>query len=131
MKLLLDTHIWLWSHLEPSRLSKRVLTELDKPDNQLWLSPISIWELGVLCQKGRVRLDEDVDTWVGKALRRGPMQDAPITHEVAQETMRLRLPHRDPADHLLAATARVFDLILVTADEQLAGVRDLRVLPNR
>jgi len=131
MKLLLDTHIWLWSHLDPPRLTGRVLAELDSPGNQLWLSPISIWELGVLCQKGRVQLHEDVDAWVLRAMGKAPMQEAPVTREVALETNRLRLPHRDPADHFLAATARVFDLTLVTADEQLAKVRNLRILANR
>jgi PIN domain nuclease of toxin-antitoxin system len=59
------------------------------------------------------------------------MQDAPITREVALEVNRLQLPHRDPADHFLAATARIFELTLVTADEQLARSGDFRVLWNR
>ena len=48
MKLLLDTHIWLWSVLEPHRLSRRVAKALQDSSNELWLSPISIWELIVL-----------------------------------------------------------------------------------
>ena len=131
MKLLLDTHIWLWSVLEPERLSRRVAKEIQDLSNQLWLSPISIWELIVLWQKGRMVPGEDIETWVPTALRSLPLQEAPVTNEVARETGRLRLPHRDPADRFLVATAKVFELTLVTADEHLFKVRDVSVLANR
>jgi PIN domain nuclease of toxin-antitoxin system len=131
MKLLLDTHIWLWSVLEPERLSRRVAKEIEDASNQLWLSPISIWELIVLWQKRRIVPDEDIETWVPDALRSLPLQEAPVTYEVARETGRLQLPHRDPADRFLLATAKVFELTLVTADEHLLKVRDVSVLANR
>jgi hypothetical protein len=56
VNLLLDTHIWLWSHAEPDRLSKRVAGALADDLNQLWLSPISIWEFLLLTERGRVRV---------------------------------------------------------------------------
>jgi PIN domain nuclease of toxin-antitoxin system len=59
MKLLLDTYIWIWMVLDPARLSRRVARALDDPENRLWLSPISVWELLMLTQKGRVELNED------------------------------------------------------------------------
>jgi hypothetical protein len=59
MKLPLDTHIWLWSVLEPTRLSKRIARAIDNRENQLWLSPISVWKLLMLTHKGRVQLKED------------------------------------------------------------------------
>jgi PIN domain nuclease of toxin-antitoxin system len=59
------------------------------------------------------------------------MREAQITYQVAQETARVQLPHRDPADCFLVATARVFDLTLVTADEQLLKSRQVAVLANR
>ncbi len=130
-KLLLDTHIWLWSVLEPGRLSGRVARDLKNPETELWLSPISIWESIILCQKGRIVLDEAIDVWIHRAVRALPLREAPITHEVAQEIGRLRLPHRDPADQLLLATARVFDLTLVTADEQLLKIHGVSLLANR
>jgi PIN domain nuclease of toxin-antitoxin system len=131
MKLLLDTHIWLWSVLEPERLSRRVAREIQDPSNELWLSPISIWELIVLWQKGRMVPGEDIEAWVPNALRVLPLQEAPVTYEVARETGRLRLPHRDPADRFLLATAKVFELTLVTADEHLLKARDVSMLANR
>lgn len=130
MKLLLDTHIWLWSVLEPTRLSRRVAKEIQDSANELWLSPISVWELVVLWQKGRMVASEDIEAWVPKALRALPLQEAPVTYEVARETARLRLPHRDPADRFLLATAKVFELTLVTADEHLLKSRDVSLLAN-
>jgi len=131
MRLLLDTHIWLWSVLEPNRLSRRVAKEIQDSSNELWLSPISIWELIVLWQKGRMTPEEDIETWVPKALRALPLREAPVTYEVARETGRLRLPHRDPADRFLLATAKVFELTLVTADDHLLKARHVSVLANR
>ena len=131
MKLLLDTHIWLWSLLEPEKLSRRVLKALENPDNQLWLSSISVWELLILAERGRVVLDADAGEWVVRAMSLTPLREAPLTYEVALETRRIALAHRDPADRLLAATAKVFDLTLVTADERLLKVKDLPTLANR
>ena len=128
MKLLLDTHIWLWSVLEPERLSRRVEEAIKSPDNELWLSSISIWELTVLKQKKRILPGQDLEVWISQALRALPMQEAAITHEVARETGRLQLTHRDPADRFLVATAKVFELALVTADERLMKVREVPVL---
>ena len=131
MKLLLDTHIWLWSVLEPKRLSRQVAKEIQDSSNELWLSPISIWELIVLWQKGRMIPDEDIEKWIPAALRALPLREAPVTYEVARETSRVRLPHHDPADRFLLATAKVFELTLVTADERLLKSRDVSMLANR
>lgn len=130
MKLLLDTHIWLWSVLEPERLSRRVEEAIKNPENELWLSSISIWELIVLKQKKRILPDEDIEIWIPKALRALPLHEAPVTHEVALDIGRLQLVHGDPADRFLVATARVFELTLVTADERLIKVREVPVLVN-
>jgi PIN domain nuclease of toxin-antitoxin system len=131
MKLLLDTHIWLWSVLEPERLARRIEKEIQDTTNELWLSPISVWELIVLWQKGRIVPGEDIETWIPDALRSLPLQEAPVTYEVARETGRLRLSQRDPADRFLLATAKVFELTLVTADEHLLKSREVSVLANR
>ena len=64
MKLLLDTHILLWGLLEPERLNRRVAAELQNPQNEIWLSPISAWEIMVLAEKGRIVLEPDPASWV-------------------------------------------------------------------
>lgn len=131
MRLLLDTHIWIWSHTARKRLAPRVANELQDPKNELFLSPISIWEVLMLARKGRVVFDPDAHTWIENRLNEVRLGDAPVTHEVARETSRFQLPQRDPADYFLVATARVFDLTLVTADANLLSTPEVSVLPNR
>jgi PIN domain nuclease of toxin-antitoxin system len=131
MRLLLDTHIWLWSLLEPAKLSRRVLNALESPVNELWLSPVSTWEFFMLVRKKRIILDADPDQWLKKATATAPMREATFTQQVAIESGKLTLPHKDPADHFIVATARVFDLTLVTADEGLLESRAIRMLSNR
>lgn len=131
MKLLLDTHIWVWSVLEPERLSVRVARQLTNPENEIWLSAVSVWELLLLHEKGRVRLIPDAVSWINDNLGRMNIREAPLTFEVALAISSLKLPHNDPADGFIAATAKVFGLTLVTADDQLCKLADLAVLPNR
>lgn len=131
MKLLLDTHIWLWSSLEPHRILRRVAKELLDQENELWLSPISVWELNFLRRKGRAKTPQDIPTWVAGSLQELRLTEAPLTIEVALAVSALDFPHGDPADHFLAATAKVFDLTLVTADTNLIDLRGIKVLANR
>lgn len=131
MKLLLDTHIWLWSSSQPHRLSQRVTRELNNPENEIWLSAVSIWELRLLHDKGRIRLIPDAVSWINDNLARLRIREAPLTFEVALAVSALNLPHNDPADGFIAATAKIFGLTLVTADQELANLKDIAVLRNR
>jgi PIN domain nuclease of toxin-antitoxin system len=131
VRLLLDTHIWLWCLLAPERLVPSAVAQLDDVDAELWLSPISVWEALVLAAKGRVVLDGPATDWVDKQLRVAPLRDAPLTREVAIRSRDVELPHDDPADRFLAATAAVYDLTLVTADSRLIDCRSIHVLANR
>ena len=131
MKLLLDTHIWLWSLRDPVRLTRRVVGALENKANELWLSPLSVWEVLVLSEKGRISLSTAADEWRAEALKKVPMKERPITLEVTLQMGGVRLPHRDPVDHFLAATARLFDLTLVTADTRLLAGRGFLTLANR
>lgn len=133
MNLLLDTHIWLWSHAEPERLTKRVTAALADDRNQLWLSPISIWEFLLLAERDRVRVraGSAPPDWVEAALSRVPMHDAPLSREVAIRSRSVRLEHEDPADRFLAATADVYELTLVTADDRMLRGKGFRTLANR
>jgi PIN domain nuclease of toxin-antitoxin system len=131
VRLLLDTHIWLWSLGDPSRLGKNVVSALQSKDNELWISPITLWEVLVLADKSRISLTAPVEDWLAQALRTAPVKEAPVTNEVALETGRFQLPHRDPADRFLVATARVFELTLVTADQKIIAAKAVPVLANR
>lgn len=127
MKLLLDTHIWIWSQLEPKRLGKRTMAELSNANNELWLSPVSIWEALVLMQKGRVQV-ADPFIWVQRAAEL--LREAPVTHEIVRTGLALPLTHADPADRFLAATAKVLKLTLLTADRRLLGLGEIASLAN-
>ena len=129
MRLLLDTHIWLWALREVDRLARRVQEELQNPSNELWLSPISTWEALTLHARGRVRLEDNLERWVADATK--PFLEAPFTHEIVTAARLLPLPQRDPADRILAATAKVLDLTLVTADANLLGLGEIATLANR
>jgi len=131
MKLLLDTHIWLWSQLEPWKLTSEVNQALSEARNELWLSPVSIWELLMLVEKKRIALAVEMNQWVKRARKELWLREAPLTWEVAEELRFTLLGHRDPADRFLVATAKVQQLTLVTADERLMQVPGISVLPNR
>ena len=131
MNVLLDTHIWLWSLLEPERLTAPVASALAADGTRCWLSPLSIWEALLLIERQRLRVDGDAAPLVREALGKAPMEEAPMTSEVAFVSRALATQHRDPVNRFLAATAQVFDLTLVTADRTLYQVPGVRVLPNR
>jgi PIN domain nuclease of toxin-antitoxin system len=128
LKLLLDTHIWLWSLLEPNKLGPRLQRELQETSNEQWLSPISVWEATVLQRKGRLLIPGNTLDWFDRSLM--GLHEAPLTHEVALLADQLPL-HGDPADRFLAATAKVLNLTLVTADARLLGLGDIASLANR
>jgi len=130
VKLLLDTHIWLWTSLQPQKLSPRVTRALTNEENELWLSPISVWELNLLHGKGRVKAPDGVPRWVASSVEELRLTEAPLTIEVALAVSALDLPHGDPADHFLVATAKVFDLTLITADRNLIHAPGLSVMAN-
>ena len=124
----MDTHIWYWLVTDVGRIGKRTIRELTDPVNELWLSPISTWELLTLKAKGRIRLSGEPELWLVRAIR--GTQEAPFTHEIAAVAVGIAM-HRDPADRFLAATAQVLDMTLVTADEKLLGLGTIRTLANR
>lgn len=126
MRLLLDTHIWIWSLLEPERLTRRVARKLQDPTNELWLSPISVWETLLLAERGRIQLEVSPIRWIRAVLREFPVRDATLTREVATLSRAVDLPHQDPADRFIAASAIVYDLTLVTADERLLRSKKYR-----
>ncbi|AJE22457.1 type II toxin-antitoxin system VapC family toxin [Azotobacter chroococcum] len=119
MKLLLDTHLLLWAAGSPERLSATTRTLLEAPENELFFSAASLWEIAI--KRGLGRNDFQVDA---RVLRRGLLDNGynelPITseHSVAIDT----LPpiHKDPFDRILVAQAMVEGIILLTADALVA-----------
>ena len=126
--LLLDTHVWLWLLFGSPRLSSKIRKRIKELTSSCWLSPISVWELGILARKSKVNIDSDVRSWVEQALRIFPLREASVTREIALLANEIDLPHWDPADRLLAATAINHDLTLVTADRHLLKAPELSTL---
>jgi PIN domain nuclease of toxin-antitoxin system len=96
--------------------------------NELWLSPVSMWEALSLHARNKINLGSDVAEWFTAAT--AGTHEAPLTHDIARAAVAIQM-HRDPADRFLAATAQVLDLTLVTADEKLLGLGTIRTLANR
>lgn len=130
MKLLLDTHIWIWGLLEPDRLAPTVRAALQAPGNELWLSPVSVWEALLLAERGRIAITSSPAEWVQRMVQAIPRREAALTHDIAVMSRQVSLPHQDPADRFLAATARVLGLTLVTADDRLLHSTEYAVMAN-
>ncbi len=129
MRLLLDTHVWLWRLLEPERLSNGAETAIADRQNELFLSPISTWETLVLARKGRIALKPSPSEWVLDALRRSTPTAAPLNHSVALRSEALEgFKSQDPADRFLVATALELNLTLVTADTAMRAFAPVTTL---
>lgn len=131
MKYLLDTHIWIWSVSKPEKLSKQVFSILKDKSNELYISSISIWEFLVLLEKSRISIEDSVENWLNSAIGDANIEEIPIDREIVIESRRLTLPHQDPADRFIAATAWVHSLTLITSDEKLASSNEISILDNR
>jgi len=133
-KLVLDTHVWVWltEGVSDLKIAARKHIESAARDGNLFVSAISVWEVGMLEAKGRVTFDEDCGTWVRNALGAPGISLVPFTPEIAVSSTRLPGPfHGDPADRIIVATARSFGGTLVTADKAILAYAEsglLRVL---
>jgi PIN domain nuclease of toxin-antitoxin system len=118
--VLIDTHIWIWWMADLPQLSARYRKALGRLPSPPMLSVISLWEISVLVEQSRVALFPSPKTWISEATKPDAVQLVQITPEVAGELLALppSLP-RDPADRIIAATARALDLPVLTMDRQL------------
>ena len=128
LKLLLDTRIILWSAADSERLPPGFLNELTSADAELWFSPISVWEILILAEKKRIRLKGDRIKAVRRMFQEIPAREAALSREVAMQSRLVDLPHQDPADRFLAATALVYGLTLATADKRIIDAACVPVL---
>ncbi len=120
--ILLDTHVLIWLLAGNPRLGApaRSLIQQAAADNALLVSAITPWEIAMLVSKGRLALDRDVGEWLGAALALPGIRLAPLAPEIAVASTRLPgALHADPADRIIAATARHVDAVLVTEDQRL------------
>lgn len=121
VKILLDTHIFLWALTEPDRLGKKAKFLLKSRENQLYLSAVSSWEISIKASLGKLPLPEPPDRYVSSriaSLRITPL-DVKLYHTFI--VYRLPLHHRDPFDRLLIATAIAENIFLMSADEKFVN----------
>jgi PIN domain nuclease of toxin-antitoxin system len=121
--LLLDTHVWLWFALgDAGHLAAPVRKKIEAAalGGRLAVSAISVWEIGMLEAKGRIVLGSPCEKWVAAALALPGLRLIGLEPEIAVASSRLPgAIHADPADRIMAATARARDAVLATADERL------------
>jgi len=121
-RVVLDTHVWIWTMTADPRLDKRFQFQFEKilKTQGVLLSPMSIWELGRLVDKGRIEIDMDVLDWVDQALDTEGLQLHILTPRILIQSTRLPgLLHGDPVDRLLIATAHEEKAVLVTCDKKI------------
>ncbi len=118
MKLLLDTHIWLWWQMRPERLSKSVMVALLSAEHDIYVSTVSSWEMAVKISIAKLQLPKALDEMVPESLSIDRFHNLALHHHHAFELARLPMHHRDPFDRMLIAQARQESMTLVTADKQ-------------
>lgn len=129
--ILLDTHAWIWYLSNPELLSERAreAVEAAKKDGGIHVSCISTWELFLLVKRGRLVLTQDETAWVHRAEGLSFLKFVPVDNEIARLSVQLPSPlHEDPADRIIAATARALGLTLITKDERLLAYRHIASL---
>ena len=119
MTILIDTHVFLWAILEPHRLSASMCRRLVDPDNQLFLSTVSIWEISTKYAIKKLPLAIAPDILIPQQMKMQGILPLPFNVEHALQAHQLPLHHRDPFDRMLVAQSRVEGIPIMTADRAL------------
>jgi PIN domain nuclease of toxin-antitoxin system len=127
VRILLDTHCWLWMVGRPDRLSPSSRSLVEDAENELLLSAASSWEIAIKHGIGKLRLPGDPVTLVPEWMARSGVVALPVHHAHALAVAHLPRHHGDPFDRLLVAQAQLEDLPLLTADN-VFQTYDLRVI---
>ena len=123
MKIIVDTHVFLWWITDSSKLSKQAKTIISDGDNTIFLSAASSWEIAIKNQLGRLQLPQRPERFIPDQLLRNGMESLPITMSHALHVATLPSIHRDPFDRMLISQAQVEHLPILTADPFFARYR--------
>jgi len=121
VRLLLDTHVWLWLQHAPERLGADALRDVEDPGNDVLLSAASSWEIAIKWALGKLPLPAPPDQYVPDRVLTSGVTPLPIQHRHALAVAQLPLHHRDPFDRLLVAQAREEAAVIVTGDRAFAA----------
>ncbi len=116
MKLLMDTHTFMWWHSEPKRIPKETLTLLQNPDHELILSVVSLWEMQIKVQLEKLTLRDDLEIMVKIQQEQNNISLLPVIFPHILELRNLPLHHKDPFDRLLIAQSKAENAALVSQD---------------
>ena len=116
MKLLLDTHVFLWLRSEPHRLSPRVLSAYQDPANRIYLSIVSVWEMQIKHQIGKLRLDMPLRELIEKQCDANTLEILPFKLNHIFGLQNLPLHHKNPFDRLLIVQSQVENICLASSD---------------
>ena len=119
--ILLDTHVWWWSLAEPENLSPDALAVVraTKTDER-FISSISIWEFAMMLAKNRIELKISPTKWLSKAIDASGITVIELSPEIAVDSCNLPGDfHKDPADRIIVASARIHNLTLLTKDKKI------------
>ncbi len=132
MRLLLDTHVWIWAQEQPERLGPRTKRLLTGAEHENAVCPISTLEIARLVAAGDVRLSIPLAEWIAQSMATLAAHTLAMSHDVAIEAYALPGTfHRDPADRLLVAAARRNGLTLVSADDRILAYPHVRTQDAR
>jgi PIN domain nuclease of toxin-antitoxin system len=132
VRVLLDTHVWVWTQEQPERLGPRTKRLLVGEAHENWVCPISTLEIARLIAVGDIRLSIPLAEWIAQSMADLWAQTVSVSHEVAIEAYALPGAfHRDPADRLLVAATRRNGLTLVTADDRILAYPHVRTQDAR
>lgn len=128
--ILLDTHVWWWSVAEPGNLSPAAM-EAIRIQKPAWraIASISIWELAMMAVKKRIEIDIPVAVWLARAVHDTGITVIELSPDIAVDSCTLPGSfHKDPADRIIVATARVHGLTLLTKDQGILGYDQVQTL---
>lgn len=131
MKYLLDTHTWIWWHMNPSKLSKKVKKLVSKTDeyDELLLSAISPWEFSKLLEKKKIGISHNPEDWLKIALDMPKFRLVPLSPSIAYRSTVLPQPfHSDPGDQIIVATAREENATILTKDGRIQNYNHVKSL---
>ena len=120
MKLLLDTHIFIWWDSSPDKLKPSTLDIINNTENQIYLSLVSLWELQIKNQLGKLSLNRPLKNLIEDQVQNNELKILPIQQNHIFELNQLPLIHKDPFDRLLIAQCLQEKLVLVTQDSLLS-----------
>lgn len=128
MKVLLDTHAFIWLATDPALLGQAARAAIADCDEGLYVSAVTPWEIGLLVKRGRLNLPLDAAEYVERTCRRHGIEEIPVRGAEAVESTTLPDVHGDPFDRLLVALARREGLALVSKDAQFSRYPGVRVI---